>query len=87
MENSKLIFRIADSRDIALLRDFESRLVAYEQPIESTLQDGPLQYYHLELLLADRENTQILIAHLDGKPVGCGLGQIRNNEPIYRERQ
>lgn len=54
---------------------------------EQTLQqEGSLEYYHLEKLLEDSENTMALIAELSGVPMGCGFGQRRKNEPFNKEK-
>lgn len=79
-------FRKATLSDVALLRGFESKLVAHERAVEPTLiQEGPLEYYEIPNLIEDSENALVLVAEMDGDPVGCGLGQIRKNDPCYNE--
>ncbi len=75
-------FRKATRVDITTLRNFENKLVAHERSREPTLiQEGALEYYDIPQLIEDSENSIIIIAEVDNKPVGCGLGQIRKNEP------
>lgn len=80
-------FRPATPSDIPLLRNFESKLVAHERAAEPTLiQEGPLEYYDIPKLIEDSENVKMLIAQIDGEAVGCGFGQIKENDPCYNEK-
>lgn len=80
----KINFRPATSADIPLLRAFEQKLVAHERTIEPTLKpDGILEYYDIPKLIEDKENTLVLIAEVDGQPIGCGFGQIRAKDSCY----
>ena len=82
-----IYFRRATLADVPLLRGFESKLVAYEQTTEPTLiQEDTLQYYDIPKLIKDAVNAAVLIAEIDGKPVGCGLGQIKENSHCYNEK-
>lgn len=79
-------FRKAVLSDVPLLRSFESRLVEHERALEPTLlQEGPLEYYDIPKLIEDPENSLVLVAEIGGEPVGCGLGQIKKNDPCYKE--
>ena len=80
-------FRYAVPSDVPLLRNFESKLVAHERSVEPTLiQKGSLEYYKIPDLIGD-ENASILIAEVDGVPIGCGLGQIKENDFYNNEKQ
>ncbi len=81
-----LTFRKATLEDVPLLRGFESKLVEHERAVEPTLkQEGVLEYYDLPKLIEDTRNALVLIAEIDGVAVGCGLGQIKENDPCYDE--
>lgn len=83
-----LNFRKALPSDIQLLRGFESKLVAHERAIEPTLiQEGHLEYYDISQLIENTTNSIVIIAEIDGEPVGCGLGQIKENDPCYSEKR
>lgn len=79
--------RYAELSDVPLLRNFESKLVAHERSVEPTLiQKGPLEYYKIPELIED-DNANIVIAEVDGAPIGCGLGQIKENDFYNNEKQ
>jgi GNAT superfamily N-acetyltransferase len=78
--------RPATLDDIPALRRFEAALVEHERAVEPTIkQEGPLEYYDLEALIQDTRKAVVLIVEIDGAPVGCGLGQIRENLPSHKE--
>ena len=80
-------FRKATLGDVPLLRDFEKRLVSHERTVEPTLiQEGKLEYYDISKLIADTDNVTVLIAEIEGEPVGCGLAQIKENDLCYNEK-
>ncbi len=82
-----LSFREASIEDVALLRAFESQLINYERALEPTLiQTGHLEYYDIPKLITD-QNARIIIVEVDNKPVGCGLGQIKENDACYNEKK
>jgi ribosomal protein S18 acetylase RimI-like enzyme len=83
-----LSIRPASLSDVDLLRDFERKLISHEQENEKTLkQERELLYYDIPKLIEDVRNTCVLIAELDGNPVGCGFGQIRENDHFNQEKQ
>lgn len=78
--------RPATPADVPTLRAFESQLVAHERSVVPTLkQEGVLEYYDIPALIADEEKSIVLLAEVNGIPVGCGLGQIRANDACYTE--
>ena len=82
-----IYFRRATLADIPLLSNFENKLIAHERTTEPTLiQEGALQYYDIPKLIKDTVNATVLIAEIDGKSVGCGLGQIKENGSCYNEK-
>ncbi len=42
-----------------------------------------MEYYDIPKLVEDKENTLVLITEIDGKPIGCGFGQIRLKDSYY----
>ncbi len=82
----KLTFRKATLEDVPLLRGFEAKLVEHERAVEPTLkQEGTLEYYNIPKLIEDTGNAIVLIAEIHGVAVGCGLGQIKENDTCYNE--
>lgn len=81
-----LKFRKATLDDVPLIRGFEQKLVNHERGVEPSLkQEGTLEYYDIPKLIEDTRNAIVLIAEIDGVAVGCGLGQIKENDPCYNE--
>lgn len=81
-------FRRASLVDVPILRDFESKLVAYERTIEPTLvQEGKLEYYDIPKIIKDTKNSIILIAEIEGRAFGCGLAQIKENDVCYNQKK
>lgn len=79
--------RKATCQDLPILRDFEQRLVSYERKIEETLvQEGSIQYYDLEELLGS-QIAHIVLVEIEGRSIGCGLIDIRDNFPFHNKKQ
>ena len=81
----KLTFRRATMADLHILRDFETKLDTHERKLEPTLkQHGVWEYFDIPKLIQDTsDKVLILIAEIDGQPIGCGFAQIKENEPYY----
>ena len=77
---------MATEEDISTLRAFEQELVGHERAVEPTLmQEGHLTYYDIPELLKDTDKNVLLIAEWGEVPVGCGMGQIQENDACYNE--
>jgi GNAT superfamily N-acetyltransferase len=68
--------RPAQPADLPELLQFEQAIVATERPFDPTLREGEIHYYNLqELILSD--NSEVLVAEIEGKLVGSGYAQLR----------
>jgi len=67
--------RTATQDDLSTLLEFEQGLVQAERPMDPLLKTEKTHYYNLPKML-DNEKIEIVIAEIDGKPVGCGYGKI-----------
>lgn len=81
-----LTFRAASMADLPLLRTFESKLDSHERKLEPTLkQQGVWGNYDIPALINDKARVLVLIAEVNGQPVGCGFAHIKDNEPYYNK--
>ncbi len=67
--------RIATHKDVSTLLDFEQGLIEAERPMDHLLKLVKTNYYNLPKML-DNDNIAMVIAEIDGKPVGCGYAKI-----------
>lgn len=67
--------RTATHKDLPILLEFEQGLVRAERPMDPLLKTEKTHYYNLPKML-DNEKIEIVIAEIEGKPVGCGYGKI-----------
>ena len=70
--------RKASHSDIETLKAFQRKLVEFERPFDPTIKKGDVEYYNIKNKL-NSDKVRFLIAEADGKPVGCGLGEIMKN--------
>lgn len=76
--------RPANHSDLNTLLDFEQKIIETERPMDPTIiQDKPISYYPLADYLSD-DNTQILVAEIDGQIVGSVYGQIRPRKDFFK---
>ncbi len=73
MEN--IIIRTATIADIDTLLVFEQSVVTAERPFDSTIKREYTRYYDMELMI-HANHIQLLVAELDGEPIGCGYARI-----------
>ena len=81
MEES-LQIKKATGNDLATLRFFEQGIMAAERPFDPTLKPGS-HYYDLEAMLTDA-NTELVIATLQNKAVGCGYARKERSKHYLR---
>ena len=74
--------RPATIADLPTLLEFEQGLIAAEQPLDPTLRDNPV-YYDIPFMISSPD-IQLLVADLDGTPVGSGYARIEKVHPKYR---
>jgi RimJ/RimL family protein N-acetyltransferase len=85
--STTIITRRATIHDINKIRLLELELIAFEQQIVPSLkQSGEIHYYDLAKIIADEENSLLLLLEVNGQLAGCGLGQIRINKDYYQEK-
>lgn len=70
-----IIVRTATHEDLPILLEFEQGLINAERPMDPLLKREKSHYYNLPKML-DNDNIEIVIAEIDGKPVGSGYGKI-----------
>ena len=70
-----ITIRTATHDDLPTLLEFEQGLVEAERPMDPLLKREDTHYYNLPKML-DNEKIEVVIAEIDGKPVGCGYGKI-----------
>lgn len=79
--------RRAVAADAPAIRLLEKELINHERDIIPIIKEGDDVYYkNIPALIADVENTVVMVAEEDGKIIGCGMGQIRQNEHYYKNR-
>ncbi|MEM7358985.1 MAG: GNAT family N-acetyltransferase [Pseudomonadota bacterium] len=80
MTQLNINIRSASLEDVKLLREFEQGVITAERPFAANLKAGEIFYYDLEALIASNDSN-LLIAEMDGLPVACGYATIRNSKP------
>lgn len=71
--------RKANANDMATLREFEQGVITAERPFARDLKGDPITYYKLDELL-NSDQSELLVAELDGTIVGCGYAQLRSSK-------
>jgi GNAT superfamily N-acetyltransferase len=69
--------RKATATDLPILLQFEQGVISAERPFDETLKPDPLHYYDLEFMLT-APHIHLVIAELDGEPVGSGYARIED---------
>ncbi|HLI93665.1 MAG TPA: GNAT family N-acetyltransferase [Puia sp.] len=67
--------RPATPGDLPTLLRFEQGVIAAERPLDPTIQDGPIHYYDLNLML-NSPNIHLVVAEAGGTVVGSGYARI-----------
>ena len=78
--------RKATQSDLPALLKFEQGIITAERPMDPTLKEDPINYYDLSQYI-DATDTEVVVAETNGKLVGSGYGQIRNNEDYFKYPQ
>ncbi|WP_240732827.1 GNAT family N-acetyltransferase [Halioglobus maricola] len=81
-----MVFREAIDSDLALLREFEQRVIEAERPYNSAIKSEPTTYYDIESLISDRD-SQLLLAETDNEIVATGYAQIRSSKASLKHAQ
>jgi len=75
--------RPAQKDEIETLLTFEQGIVTAERPFDSTLKEGEIHYYDLIHFIENPE-AEVVIAEIDGKPVGSGYALIKEAKPYLK---
>ncbi|MCK8522178.1 GNAT family N-acetyltransferase [Aquimarina sp. D1M17] len=79
--------RTAQLEDLAILLDFEQKIIEAERPMDITLkQKEKISYYSIEDYIK-AEDTEVVVAEIKGEIIGSGYGQIRNRKNFFRQKQ
>ncbi len=82
-----IIIRPAKIEDLDILLDFEQKIIEAERPMDPTLiQDQKISYYSIkDYIIAN--DTEVIVAEVDGEIVGSGYGQIRDRKKFFKQKQ
>ena len=86
MTLSNIKIRAATSEDLEILKEFEQEVIRYERAFAKNLKQDPIVYYQLEDYIG-RSDVQVLVATLEGKPVGSGYAMIKDSEAFKTPEQ
>jgi RimJ/RimL family protein N-acetyltransferase len=67
--------RPATTADLPTLLRFEQGVISAERPMDPTIQEGHINYYDLNAMLAS-PHISLVVAETDGALVGCGYARI-----------
>ncbi len=70
--------------DLPVLYSFEQGVITAERPFDPFIKEGPITYYDLKNLIESNE-SELIIAELNGVPVGAGYAQIRKSKPYWKD--
>ncbi|MFZ1321721.1 MAG: GNAT family N-acetyltransferase [Ignavibacteria bacterium] len=74
-----LVIREAELKDLTELKELQQSLVNFERPFDDGIPaEGDVNYYDINGLLND-DFTYFVVAEMEGKIIGCGFAQIRDN--------
>lgn len=74
-----LLIREAELKDLKELNELQQCLVKFERPFDDGIPaEGDVNYYDITGLIND-DFTYFIVAELEGKIIGCGFAQIRDN--------
>lgn len=80
---SLITIRPAILDDLETLLVFEQGLIAAERPLDPFLKDGEMTYYNIPQLIL-KENTHLIVAISENKPVGCGYVSIEESRSYHK---
>ena len=75
--------RKATQNDLPTLQRFMQGIITAERPMDPTLKEGEISYYDLGAYI-DAEDTEVVVAEVDGRLVGSGYGQVRKNKDYFK---
>ena len=75
--------KAAKKEEIKTLLAFEQGIVEAERPFDSTLKEGEIHYYDL-IHLIESPVAEVVIAEIDGEPIGSGYALIKEAKPYLK---
>lgn len=78
-----LKIREARLSDVGVLDSFQHEIGVHERKLDNNIKrKGRIRYYTLKNIkrLIKSNKAVVLVAEAEGKPIGCGLGEIRKNQ-------
>ena len=83
---SEILVRTATLSDLGTLRSFEQGVIVAERPFDPQIKNDPVHYYDIEEMIA-ASHIEIVVAELDGEPVGSGYARIENARHYLKHQQ
>ena len=83
---SEILVRTATLSDLPTLRSFEQGVILAERPLDPQIKNDPVHYYDIEEMIA-APHIEIVVAELDGEPVGSGYARIENARHYLKHQQ
>lgn len=74
------MIRIATSKDLPVLLDFEQGVIRAERPFDPTIKADPVLYYDLNELLSSNK-ALVVVAEEKGKVIACGYAKYKKARP------
>lgn len=79
---STVKFRVATTKDLPILLQFEQGIITAERPFDPTLKPDPISYYNLkELILSDK--AEVIVAETNSKIIASGYAKILQGKPYH----
>jgi len=72
------IVRKATLDDLPTLLEFEQGIIVAERPMDPTLQDDPISYYDISMLINSPE-SEVYVVELDNEIVASGYAKIKDD--------
>jgi GNAT superfamily N-acetyltransferase len=78
--------REATLADMDVLLQFEQGVITAERPFDSTIKPHPTKYYDLDLMI-NAPYIHLVVAVLDGEPIGSGYARIQTSKLFLNHLQ
>jgi ribosomal protein S18 acetylase RimI-like enzyme len=78
--------REATLADMDALLQFEQGVIEAERPFDPTIKPHPTKYYDLDLMVM-APHIHLVVAELDGQPIGSGYARIQTSKPFLNHPQ
>lgn len=82
----QIIIRTAVPDDVDTLLVFEQGVIMAERPFDSTLKNGPINYYDIKKMIA-ADDVELVVATLKNKIIGSGYARIEDAKPYLKHPQ